>query len=59
MGVLCAEGGEAALADVGLYEEGRHPYDERLLVVLPKKPAGAEPRRVHFLSLRALGFSTL
>ncbi len=43
LGVLCSDGGEAPLAEMGLDEEGRHPYNEGLLVPLPKKPAGAYP----------------
>ncbi len=44
VGILCEEGGEAALADIGIDEEGRHPYNQWLLVLLPKKPAGGDPR---------------
>ncbi len=39
LGVLSSEGGEAALAEIGL---GRRPDSEGLLVLLPKKSAGAD-----------------
>ncbi len=58
LGCLCAEGGEAALADMGLDEEGRHPYSEGPLVLLPKKPAGADPAAFSTLNRRALARST-
>ena len=48
LGVLCSRDGEAALAEMGLDEEGRHPYNEGLRVLLPKKPAGADPRGVPY-----------
>ncbi len=43
------KGGEAVLAEMGLGEEGRHPYNEGLLALLPKKPVGAEPRGIPYL----------
>ena len=52
MGVLCAEGGEASLADMGLFDEGRHPYNEGLLVLLPKKTSGDRSPRDALLRAR-------
>ncbi len=41
-------GGRGVLAGMGLDEEGRHPYNEGSLVLLPKKSAGADPRGIPY-----------
>ncbi len=59
LGVLCSEGGEAVLAEVGLDEEGRHPYNEGFLVLLPKHPWGPTPATSRTSSPKVLGPLTL
>ncbi len=46
--VLCSPDGEAALADLGLDEQGRRLFNDGVLVLLPKNSTGVDPSGAEF-----------